>query len=220
MKRDINSNGYIFLYATILVVVVATLLTAAVLYFHPFQERNEKNEKRINILRAAGIPDVNKDNAAKLFEQHCTASFLLDENGNATEDGTLPLFVIDRKISVIPMQGNGLWGPISGYLAIAADGSTIVGANFDHKSETPGLGGEITTEKFQSQFKGKQVTQGGRYVSVEFDAITGATKTSNGVKEMIDNTMKEYLGHETRDCETRVPKSRVPCPVSIQNQPK
>ena len=192
MKRDINSNGYIFLYATILVVVVAALLTAAVLYFHPFQERNEKNEKRINILRAAGIPDVNKDNAAKLFEQHCTASFLLDENGNATEDGTLPLFVIDRKISVIPMKGNGLWGPISGYLAIAADGSTIVGANFDHKSETPGLGGEITTEKFQSQFNGKQIRENGQLVPIEFDAITGATKTSNGVKEMIDNTLKQY----------------------------
>ena len=192
MKRDINSNGYIFLYATVLVVVVAALLTTAVLYFHPFQERNEKNEKRINVLRAAGITDVNKDNAAKLFEQHCTASFLLDENGNSTEDGTLPLFVIDRKISVIPMRGNGLWGPISGYLAIAADGSTIVGANFDHKSETPGLGGEIVTEKFQSQFSGKRIREKGQLVSIEFDAITGATKTSNGVKEMIDKTLEIY----------------------------
>ncbi len=192
MKRDINSNGYIFLYATILVVVVAALLTAAALWLQPFQERNEKNEKRINILRAAGIPDVNKDNAAKLFEQHCTASFLLDEQGNVSEDGTLPLFVIDRKISVIPMKGNGLWGPISGYLAIDADGSTIVGANFDHKSETPGLGGEITTEKFQSQFSGKQIREQGQLAPMEFDAITGATKTSNGVKEMIDNTLKLY----------------------------
>ena len=192
MKKDINSNSYIFLYATVLVVVVAVLLTAAALWLQPFQERNEKNEKRINILRAAGIPNVNKDNAARLFEQHCTASFLLDENGNSTEDGTLPLFVIDRQISVIPMQGNGLWGPISGYLAIAADGSTIIGANFDHKSETPGLGGEITTENFQSQFSGKKIMENGHIVPIEVDAITGATKTSNGVKEMIDNTLKMY----------------------------
>ena len=192
MKKDINSNGYIFLYATVLVVVVAVLLTAAAMWLQPFQDRNEKNEKRINILRAAGIQDVNKDNAAKLFEQHCTASFLLDENGNSTEDGTLPLFVIDRQISVIPMRGNGLWGPISGYLAIAADGSTIVGVNFDHKSETPGLGGEITTEKFQNQFSGKQIRENGQLVPIEFDAITGATKTSNGVKEMIDKTLEMY----------------------------
>ena len=192
MKRDINSNGYIFLYATILVVVVAVLLTAAALWLQPFQDRNAKNEKRINILRAAGIPDVNKDNAALLFEKHCTSQFLLDENGNPTEDGTLPLFVIDRQVSVIPMKGNGLWGPISGYIAVAADGSTIVGANFDHKSETPGLGGEITTEKFQSQFSGKRIRENGQLKPIEFDAITGATKTSNGVKEMIDKTLEAY----------------------------
>lgn len=192
MKKDINSNRYIFLYATVLIVVVAVLLTVTALWLQPFQDRNAKNEKRINILRAAGIPDVNKDNAAWLFEQHCTSQFLLDENGNPSDDGTLPLFVIDRQISVIPMQGNGLWGPIWGYLAIAADGKTIVGANFDHKSETPGLGGEITTEKFQSQFSGKQIMDNGSLVPIEFDAITGATKTSNGVKEMIDNILEKY----------------------------
>lgn len=192
MKKDINSNRYIFLYATVLIVVVAVLLTVTALWLQPFQDRNAKNEKRINILRAAGIPDVDKDNAAWLFEQHCTSQFLLDENGNPSDDGTLPLFVIDRQTSVIPMQGNGLWGPIWGYLAIAADGKTIVGANFDHKSETPGLGGEITTEKFQSQFSGRQIMDNGQPIPVEFDAITGATKTSGGVKEMIDNTLEKY----------------------------
>lgn len=195
MKKDINSNRYIFLYATVLIVVVAVLLTVTALWLQPFQDRNVKNEKRINILRAAGIPDVNKDNAAWLFEQHCTSQFLLDENGNPSDDGTLPLFVIDRQISVIPMQGNGLWGPIWGYLAIAADGKTIVGVNFDHKSETPGLGGEIATEKFQGQFSRKQIMDNGQPIPVEFDAITGATKTSVGVKEMINKTIESYTSY-------------------------
>lgn len=193
MKRDINSNGYIFLYATILVVVVAALLAVTALWLQPFQDRNKKNEKRINILKAAGITDVNAKNAAWLFEKHCTSSFMLDENGNPAENGTLPLFVIDRQISVIPMQGNGLWGPIWGYIAIGADGKTVVGVNFDHKSETPGLGGEITTLQFQSQFAGKKIMDNGSLVPVEFDAISGATKTSNGVKEMIDRTLQMYL---------------------------
>ena len=193
MKKDINSNRYIFLYATILIVVVAILLTVTAFWLQPFQDRNAKNEKRINILTAAGIPDVNAKNAALLFEKHCTSEFLLDENGNPTEgDEGLPVFVIDRQTSVIPMQGNGLWGPIWGYLAIAADGKTIVGATFGHKSETPGLGGEITTEKFQGQFAGKQIMDNGTRAPIEFDAITGATKTSNGVKEMIDKTLEAY----------------------------
>ena len=195
MKKDINSNGYIFLYATILVVVVAVLLTVTALWLQPFQDRNQKNEKRINILTAAGIPDVNAKNAPLLFEKHCTDQFLLDENGNPCDNGTLPLFVIDRQTSVVPMQGNGLWGPIWGYLAIAADGKTVVGITFGHKSETPGLGGEITTEKFQRQFNGKQIWKNNQLVPIEFDAITGATKTSNGVKEMIDSTLEKYKAY-------------------------
>jgi Na+-transporting NADH:ubiquinone oxidoreductase subunit C len=196
MKKDINSNRHIFLYATILVVVVAILLTVTAIWLQPFQNRNEKNEKRINILTAAGIQDVNAKNAALMFEKHCTSEFLLDENGNPTdnEEG-LPVFVIDRQTSVIPMQGNGLWGPIWGYLAIASDGKAVVGATFGHKSETPGLGGEITTEKFQSQFAGKQIMSNGTLVPIEFDAITGATKTSNGVKEMIDSTLEKYAAY-------------------------
>ena len=193
MKKDINSNRHIFLYATILIIIVAVVLTVTALWLQPFQDRNEKNEKRINILTAAGIPDVTAKNAALMFEKHCTSEFLLDENGNPTdsEEG-LPVFVIDRQTSVIPMQGNGLWGPIWGYLAIAADGKTVVGVSFGHKSETPGLGGEITTEKFQGQFAGKQVMDGGSIKPIEFDAITGATKTSNGVREMIDGTLERY----------------------------
>ncbi|MBO7616623.1 MAG: FMN-binding protein [Bacteroidales bacterium] len=196
MKKDINSNRHIFLYATILVVVVAILLTVTAIWLQPFQNRNEKNEKRINILTAAGIQDVNAKNAALMFEKHCTSEFLLDENGNPTdnEEG-LPVFVIDRQTSVIPMQGNGLWGPIWGYLAIASDGKAVVGATFGYKSETPGLGGEITTEKFQSQFAGKQIMYNGTLVPIEFDAITGATKTSNGVKEMIDSTLEKYSAY-------------------------
>ena len=174
MKRDVNSNGYIFLYSTILVVIVAVLLTAAALWLQPYQQRNKENEKRMMILSAAGAANDDK------------ITFV---------DGELPIYLVNDSISVIPMQGKGLWGPIWGYLAVAPDGKTIIGVKFDHKSETPGLGGEITTEKFQSQFKGKQITQDGRYIPVEFDAITGATKTSNGVKEMIDNTLEKYSAY-------------------------
>lgn len=175
MKRNINSNGYIFLYSTILVGIVAVLLTATALWLQPYQQRNKENEKRIRILEAAGA----------------------SEDGNITfVEGEFPLYLVNDSIRVVPMQGKGLWGPIWGYIAIAPDGKTVLGANFDHKSETPGLGGEITTEKFQSQFKGKQISDEGKYVPIEFDAITGATKTSNGVREMIDNTMQTYFENE------------------------
>lgn len=126
------------------------------------------------------------------FEAFESFLFVPDET---TKRGCQIRDAIDRQTSVIPMQGNGLWGPIWGYLAIAADGKTIVGVAFDHKSETPGLGGEITTEKFQGQFAGKQIMENGSTLPVEFDAITGATKTSDGIKEMIDSTLEKYSAY-------------------------
>lgn len=44
---------------------------------------------------------------------------------------------------VIPVYGMGLWGPISGYIAIDYDKNTVFGAYFTHESETAGLGAEI-----------------------------------------------------------------------------
>ena len=91
------------------------------------------------------------------------------------------------------MIGNGLWGSIWGYIGIAADGETIVGAVFDHKSETPGLGAEITNSAYQEQYKGKSLIITDKSVSVDVDAIAGATRTSKGVEEMIERTLKLYL---------------------------
>ena len=47
MKRD--SNSYIFLYSTLLIVVVAVLLAVAATALRPAQLENEKTEKRVQI---------------------------------------------------------------------------------------------------------------------------------------------------------------------------
>ena len=170
------NDRYIFRYIIILVVIVSVLLSAAAMWLQPYQRRNELNEQRINILKAAGITGVDNKNAEQLFNQHCTAK----------HEGDLPYYIIDNNITVIPMHGNGLWGPIWGYLGLSDDFQTVVGAVFDHKSETPGLGAEITTEKYQSQYRDKPINQ-------KVDAIAGATRTSNGVEEMIERTLNTYL---------------------------
>jgi Na+-transporting NADH:ubiquinone oxidoreductase subunit C len=76
------------------------------------------------------------------------------------EDRQLPLFIANMNgetYYIVPIRGTGLWGPIWGYLSFLGDMTTIAGANFDHKSETPGLGAEIADDEFQNQFKGKQI---------------------------------------------------------------
>ena len=99
---------------------------------------------------------------------------------------------------IIPLQGTGLWGPIWGYLALD-DEKTIVGAVFDHKGETPGLGGEIATDKFAQRFVGKSLQRpivlkknADKASPYEVDAISGGTMTSNGVTEMLAKAYDKY----------------------------
>ena len=55
----------------------------------------------------------------------------------------------------VPFSGSGVWGPIEGVLALEPDMQTIRGVRFYKQEETPGLGGEIASDWFQAQFKGK-----------------------------------------------------------------
>jgi len=122
----------------------------------------------------------------------------------------LPLYIYDagngKKIYILKLFGKGLWDEISGYLALDSDKNTVVGVSFDHKGETPGMGAEMKDNpKFKEQFIGKTIfDENGNLVGItlrkggaidkkhEVDAITGATLTSNGITEMIKNSLKNY----------------------------
>ena len=52
----------------------------------------------------------------------------------------------------------GLWGGISGFVAVDDDLNTVYGAYFNHESETAGLGAEIKdSREWQERFKGKKI---------------------------------------------------------------
>jgi Na+-transporting NADH:ubiquinone oxidoreductase subunit C len=104
------------------------------------------------------------------------------------------------------MVGKGLWGPIWGFVALEGDYNTVYGAVFSHKSETPGLGAEISEAFFQEPFEGKTIyNTEGKLVSIDVkkggagdsnphavDGITGGTITSVGVQEMMKRTFGIY----------------------------
>ncbi|MCD8297448.1 MAG: NADH:ubiquinone reductase (Na(+)-transporting) subunit C [Prevotella sp.] len=109
---------------------------------------------------------------------------------------------------VVPVYGMGLWGPISGYIGIDDDKCTIYGAYFTHESETAGLGAEIKDNKqWQAQFQGKKIFKDGtegialevvkknevKDATVQCDAVTGATLTSNGVSLMLQDCLSKYV---------------------------
>ena len=135
----------------------------------------------------------------------------LKPQDKAIKDGgevTLPVYVFRTGVSVIPVYGAGLWGPVWGYVAFQPDGKTIAGAYFDHESETPGLGAKIKDEAwFREKFAGKQVAFGAEPLfnlsknaeatgaANAVDAITGATMTSKGLGEALNVWFKAYEKH-------------------------
>lgn len=234
MHKD--SNKATFLFSSGMVVVIAVMLSVAAISLGPYQARNIRIEKMENILTSVGIESEPKT-AEKIFAQYITEQVVLNNKGELVTGGT-PAFDIDLKkeldkaktgkadkqlfplfickkdgksFYIIPLRGKGLWGPIWGYIALEGDMNTIAGVSFGHKGETPGLGAEIETAKFQTQFIGKKILdEQGNFVSVKVvkgggtaenihgvDAVSGATITSDGVTEMFKRTLSNYIPYFT-----------------------
>ncbi len=215
-----EKNSYTFLFSTIMVIVAASILAFASSTLKPAQDANVRNEKRQYILKSFGV-DVSREQSEKNYKNYIKSELVFDENGNelskdafsvdlSKEKGKYPVFNAEKdgeKFFVIPVRGMGLWDAIWGYVSID-EKMKIDGIVFDHKAETPGLGGEITQEYFTKQFIGEsifdanglfhglKVTKG--YADKEnkedgqVDAISGATLTGNGVTEMLISDLKPY----------------------------
>ncbi len=126
------------------------------------------------------------------------------------KDRILPLYIFtaaDKKqYNIVAVRGKGLWDEIWGIIALESDWTTIAGAAFDHKGETPGLGAEIKdNQSWVNQFTGKKIfNAGGDFTSIrimksgakdktyQVDGISGATITANGVDEMMMRCLKYY----------------------------
>jgi len=212
-----NSNIYIIAYATVMVVVVATLLAVAALSLQSRQNANVLGEKKSAILSSLAAESED-------YDKFITA-YAVDRNGRkidglssdevlqllfdlkeAYKNGTYPVFEAADGRVVVPVTGTGLWGPIWGYVALEQDMNTVSGVVFGHQGETPGLGAEIATPKHWAQYVGKTVFEGNELVAVklkkggatpgnmhEVDAISGGTKTSDGVSAMLYNSLNDYL---------------------------
>ncbi len=227
---NVQSNSYTFIYATILVVVVALGLAFTSISLKEKQNSNVEMEKKQNILASIGIK-CSREEAVKLYKKHVknvyainikgdliegvkdTVAFKIDLNkelAKTPENRQYPVFECEKdnqKIYVFPVRGKGLWGPIWGYVALKDDFNTILGVNFDHQGETPGLGAEIKTSDFQEKFINKKIFDDtGNFVSIlvkkpgkadpknnhEVDGLSGSTLTCKGLQNMLYQSLVAY----------------------------
>lgn len=224
-----NSNSYTIIYSVIIVVIVAFLLAFVFQALKPMQDANVALDKKKQILNSLNIRDLNDAQADAKYKEVVVADRVIDEKGKVLlpgttggedagfkleskdyKEGKLALYICrvnGETKYVVPVYGMGLWGPISGYIALNADKSTVYGVYFNHESETAGLGAEIKDNKaWQEKFQGKKLFKNGDdktiALSVEkkvedpttqVDAVTGATLTSNGVRDMLHEALGKYL---------------------------
>ena len=208
---------------------MAVLLAIAATSLKPRQLANEAQAKRKAILES--VMEVNDETLEADYSNYITEvvvnasgdevsdarAFDLDvrkESKKPEAERLLPLFVFEKdnqKNYIVPMQGLGLWGPISAFLALEEDLNTVYGVVFDHQAETPGLGAEITQSNFEDEYKGKKLYgSDGSFVSIAVlkgsgndtsgrphtvDGISGATMTINGVTDMFRDELINYSAY-------------------------
>ncbi|OFX60251.1 MAG: NADH:ubiquinone reductase (Na(+)-transporting) subunit C [Bacteroidetes bacterium GWA2_30_7] len=232
-----EKNSYIFIYSTIMVLVIAAALTVVALQLKPAQENNVRIEKMQNILQSVNISSTPKD-AELIYKEKITETFVINNTGvlvenksafdinladelkkEKAEERLFPVFVCTPnkndsiKYFIVQLRGKGLWGPIWGYMSFNTDLNTVYGCMFDHKGETPGLGAEINTAVFQTQFKGKTIfDENNKFTSIAtvkggakdndthgVDAISGGTITSKGLEQMLYDCLKNYESYFSKN---------------------
>ena len=210
-----NSNSYTIIYASVMVIIVAFLLAFVSSSLKERQDKNVELDKMKQILTSLNITDV--EDAEKTYNQYIKSDLIIDLNGNTisenggfdlgAEDDRLAVFVCDVNGAtkyILPLYGKGMWDAIGGYLCLNDDKQTIYGAFFSHKGETPGLGAEIATEKFQERFTGKTAISNGEVKlavvkngkvkdsTCEVDGVSGGTVTSGCVSVMLQSYLEKY----------------------------
>ena len=226
------STNYTMFFVFVLTAVVAVSLAGFREITKDVAERNEDifNKRAVllaiedHLAEAETVADLTDEQVLEVFSKMETR--VLDMEGNEVEgrmasdvdmkketkkpkaDRHLPFYVYNAesgKIYILSVFGKGLWDDIWGCVALKEDLNTIAGVAFDHKGETPGLGGEITDNpSFRKSFNNKQIFKDGKFVSIkvlkrvqdaqhEVDGISGATITSVGVSDMLMEGLGNYL---------------------------
>ena len=196
MKLNTNSNAYIIIYSSVLVIIVAFLLAFVYQALKPMQDANVALDMKKQILYSLNIRNLDGAEAEAKYKEVVKEEKVI--NGQklyACQMG-------DQLVVVVALKGMGLWGGISGYLAID-ENDKVYGAYFNHESETAGLCAEIKdSQEWQEKFIGKSIFDANGNVALsvvkkvedpntQVDCVTGATLTSNGVDAMIKDCLKK-----------------------------
>jgi len=238
-KINTNSNVYTICYAAVMVVLVAFLLAFVSSALKPAQDANVAIDKKKQILASLNVRGIDKSDVEAKYDELIQETFVLTPDGQQIE-GADAFDVETKEIGekfpiykaktaegedayVLPLKGRGLWGGLWGYVAVTLDCEKVLGAYFDHESETAGLGALIKEEPFQKQFINRPVMgedgkvaltvvkKGTSDAETQVDGVTGATLTSKGVGEMVLSGIQQYVDAVSKGIEGAIAKPTGDC---------
>ena len=220
MAINTEKNSYTVVFASVMVVVVGTVLAFLASSLSDKIKENERLEKQQNILYAMGINQnegegsvsfIPTDEVAGEFSKYIKEqlviegdkitkddqAYLIDlkKQATAAKNGAtrkLPLFIGDKDGSKFYII------PMRGkglwdaiWGFVALDDKMVVqGVYFDHAAETPGLGANIKQRYFMDDFSGESILAGTKYAGIAI--AKGNNDPLNQIKD--DNEVDALAG--------------------------
>ena len=155
------------------------------------------------------LKKVDKKDVRNVFEKSITVETITGQYNGQTEEGKkvkeLFMYYKDEKLQGIGFIATRLGygfnkaADISLFICVSPDLETVKGIEVLDHAETPGLGGRMTEDEFKKQFVGKKlkpkisIVRGKERVgSNEVHAITGASYTSKGIENIINEAMEIF----------------------------
>ena len=132
MKLNTNSNAYIIIYSAILVVVVAFLLAFVYQALKPMQDANVALDVKKQILYSLNIRNLDGAEAEAKYAE------VVKEEKELDGQKIYECQIDGQNIRVASLKGMGLWGGISGYVAIDKEGK-VFGAYFNQTRKVRSL---------------------------------------------------------------------------------
>ncbi|MFP4105522.1 MAG: FMN-binding protein [Phycisphaerae bacterium] len=243
MALNKEHPAYVIIYAA----VIAALFTGGIMAVDQLTEQRVEINKQIRrdkalvaVFDLGEITDLSNAEIVELRENRIEAI----ENTLPTPDGPDTLYIAyDRPKTetgaeivgyAFPIRGTGFWAEITGVLGVTADLKQTTGVAFLSHTETPGLGGRITTDlDWLEKWRGRKLLPpvNGRYLNIvkaseapeedeeiyphSIDAISGATGTSLAVMSFINKDIEGFYAafreilEEGKLSEYKVPSERL-----------
>jgi len=186
-----HSPFYTVCFGAVLGLICAALLTVAQNHTANRRAANDRAKKNRNVLDALGVPyaaDASNEELVATYDRYVKEVKIAEGmiHYHFVEEGQV------RSVAV-HFEGQGLWGPIKGYLAMMPDLKTIRSVTFYEQEETPGLGGEIVKPAFLRQFEGMSLFQPDDSPGIRVDAISGASMTTQRVEAMLNRAIRRTV---------------------------